>query len=539
MSALPARPQPPASADFTAHVLLVDDEPLSRLLARQHLPREYRVTECADAEEAQRAVRASDHDVALVDVELPGMHGFDLCRQLKNDPLTAEMPVIIVTARGGIEDLERAFEAGATDYVRKPFNPRELAARVRNAIELKQRGDSIRRWNERMAGDLALAGALQRNLLAPRPFLGDRLRIHTAYKASSEVGGDFFDMLTLRDGRVAVYVGDVAGHGVGAAIASTLLKVSLGDLLRERPDAGPARIANELHGIFLRQLRAPGLYATLFLALGDPASGAWQCLNCGHPAPIVLAPASLTRGELEARGGPPVGLSLVGDAPFRPEDEIHLQLPGEVALLLVTDGLLEADNPTRPALSPRATLLELANAWRHRRCGPPMPKIMDGMRAAGFQLDQDDCTALLVEQAPRETILFDAHQSATLDGVMTLAHDLEAALTGAGWPEASAWAAHLLLVEHGVNVVKHGAPPAEARIAALAHDTGDCLELLVRDGGRPWNYDDAPVIETRGHEEHGRGLMMIRRLATHLAGHRDGEENVALFAIPRDWSMPA
>ena len=143
-------------------VLLVDDDPLGRMLVRQHLPPGYAVTECADAESALRAARAAPHDLALVDVLLPGLDGFALCRQLKSDPLTADTPVIVVTAMTGIEDLERGFEAGATDYVRKPFNPRELAARVRTAVELKQQGDDIRRWNERVTRDLALAGRLAR-----------------------------------------------------------------------------------------------------------------------------------------------------------------------------------------------------------------------------------------------------------------------------------------------------------------------------------------------------------------------------------------
>ena len=179
----------PAGIQDSPRVLIVDDEAMGRRLMRQHLPAGYQVTECADAESALRAVRGSQHDVALVDVLLPGLDGFALCRQLKGDPLTADMPVIVVTAKSGIEDLEQGFEAGATDYVRKPFNPRELTARVRNAVELKQRGDSIRRWNERVARDLALAGALQRSLLAPRPYLTEGMHIHTAYQSSIEVGG--------------------------------------------------------------------------------------------------------------------------------------------------------------------------------------------------------------------------------------------------------------------------------------------------------------------------------------------------------------
>ena len=529
----------PAGIQDSPRVLIVDDEAMGRRLMRQHLPAGYQVTECADAESALRAVRGSQHDVALVDVLLPGLDGFALCRQLKGDPLTADMPVIVVTAKSGIEDLEQGFEAGATDYVRKPFNPRELTARVRNAVELKQRGDSIRRWNERVARDLALAGALQRSLLAPRPYLTEGMHIHTAYQSSIEVGGDFFDMITLSDGRIALYVGDVAGHGVGAAIAATLLKASLTELLREHAGAGPARIANELHRLFLNQLRAPGLYATLFLALVDPAQRQWRCINCGHPAPLVIAPPGLKRCDFETRGGPPVGFCLAGDNPYAEDDEINLALPEEVTVMLVTDGLLEAENPAQPEASTRLALVELIQHWRQTRSAPPMEFIFKGMREAGFDLSNDDCTALLVEQIPHDEIIFQQSGPLTHEGLTKLANDLELALRGHGWPENSVWATHLLLIEHGANVLKHGRPGPGATLSAQVRMGAEALELLVRDGGQPWKYEEVQVSEPGEATDHERDLLMIQRIASYVASHREGEENLTLFAVLRDWQVPS
>ena len=116
-------------------VLVVDDEPLGRRLIRQHVAAlGCTVRECATGEEALASALARPPDVALVDVQLPGINGFEVCRQLTADLRTADTPVIVVTARAGIEDLEAGFEAGATDYIRKPFNPRELVARVRSIL---------------------------------------------------------------------------------------------------------------------------------------------------------------------------------------------------------------------------------------------------------------------------------------------------------------------------------------------------------------------------------------------------------------------
>lgn len=534
MTPLPAS----TSTHEAPRILLVDDEPLGRLLVRQHLPPHYWVTECADAESALRAARACPHDVALVDVQLPGLNGFGLCRQLKQDPLTADMPVIVVTAKRGIEDLEQGFEAGATDYVRKPFNPRELVARVRNAVELKQQGDDIRRWNERVTRDLALAGALQRSLLAPRPFLRESLRIHVAYQPSSEVGGDFFDMLTLPDGRFALYVGDVAGHGVGAAIAATLLKASLTELLRKHAADGPAHVANELHRLFLDQLRAPGLYATLFLAMVDSEARQWRCINCGHPPPIISGPQGLAHLDFDGPGGPPVGLCLAGENPFSVQDEIDLIVPEDRAVLLITDGLLEAENPAQTEASTRDALSELVQRWRQQRDHAPMECVFRGMRDAGFVLGNDDCTALLVELVPARQVLFSEEAPLTPQDLSDLAQRMEESMKAAAWPDATVWATHLLLIEHGANVLKHGRPRPGSRISVQVRHTEEAVELLVRDGGRPWSYEEAPTREPRTSDEHGRGLMMIRGIAAYIASHRDGEENVALFAVLRDWRMP-
>jgi sigma-B regulation protein RsbU (phosphoserine phosphatase) len=519
-------------------ILLVDDEPFSRALMRQHLPAEYTITECPDAETALREAKKHPHDAALVDVQMPGLDGFALCRLLRNDPLTANIPVIVVTAKSGIEDLERGFEAGATDYIRKPFNPRELLVRVRNAVELKLRGDAIRGWQERIAHDLALAGALQRSLLAPRPLLHHDMRISTAYQSSIEVGGDLFDMQHLPDGRIALYVADVAGHGVGAALASTFLKASLSEILRAHAGAGPAHIANELHRLFIEQLRAPGLYATLFLALVNPERRRWQCINCGHPAPIVIAPPSLKRRDFEDKGGPPVGFALAGRNPFSEADEINLDLPEDVAILMVTDGLLEAVNNRSAVTSSRKVLSELVTSWLEYRTAPPMEYIFDGMRQAGFVLGSDDCTAMLVEQVRACDIVFEESVSLSAENLGALAQRMEAVLVAHAWPEASVWAAHLLLVEHGANVLRHGRCSADAHLAVQVRLLPNAIELLVTDNGQPWKYEEAPEAEPDAMADHGRGLMMIRRTASYVASHRENDRNINLFGVLRDWTVP-
>lgn len=520
------------------HVLIVDDDAFSRRLMRPHLDADYEITECADADSAHAALLAAPHDAALVDVEMPGRDGYSLCRRLRQEPATMNIPVILVTAKSDIADLERGFEAGATDYIRKPFNPRELMVRVRNAVELKRRGDSVRRWRERIDRDLAMAGVLQRSMLAPRPMLRPDLRIYTTYQSSIEVGGDLFDMMTLPDGRIALYVGDVAGHGVGAAMAATYLKATLSEVMRHHEGAAPSRIANQLHRLFVTQLRSPGLYATLFLALIDPRTRHWQCINCGHPAPIVIAPPTLKRRDFEDRGGPPVGFPLTGEQPFREEDEVGLDLPEEVSILLVTDGMLEADNRLDPDRSARGQLAMLIAEWLEHRTCDPMESIVRGFTRAGFALGQDDYTMMLVEQIPPGQIVFSETTALDPARLASLAAAMEQRLTTFGWPASSIWAAHLILIEHGANVLVHGRAGIEPELSVQVRCLDHALELMITDNGQPWRYEEAPVLPEDHAADHGRGIMMIRRAASFAVSHRRDDRNVSLFGIRREWSMP-
>jgi DNA-binding response OmpR family regulator len=115
-----------------ATVLVVDDEPIVREVVVRYLSREgHETLEAADGPAARAAIEASDPDLVVLDVMLPGTDGLELCRWIRS---TSELPVIMLTARGEEADRIVGLELGADDYVTKPFSPRELAARVRTVL---------------------------------------------------------------------------------------------------------------------------------------------------------------------------------------------------------------------------------------------------------------------------------------------------------------------------------------------------------------------------------------------------------------------
>jgi phosphate regulon transcriptional regulator PhoB len=118
-----------------SRVLIVEDEPDIRELVVHHLKREgYQVSTAASGEEALRQVHASLPDLVLLDLMMPAMDGLEVCRRLRQDPGTATLPIVMLTAKGDEVDRVIGLEIGADDYVVKPFSPKELLARVRAVL---------------------------------------------------------------------------------------------------------------------------------------------------------------------------------------------------------------------------------------------------------------------------------------------------------------------------------------------------------------------------------------------------------------------
>jgi len=116
----------------TKNILIVDDEPDIVELISYNLKKEgFHLSTALDGEEALQKVRAGHLDLILLDLMLPGIHGMELCRILRNNPRTAHVPIIMLTARGEESDKVHGLESGADDYMTKPFSPKELIARVK------------------------------------------------------------------------------------------------------------------------------------------------------------------------------------------------------------------------------------------------------------------------------------------------------------------------------------------------------------------------------------------------------------------------
>jgi two-component system phosphate regulon response regulator PhoB len=120
------------------NILIVEDDEDILELVRYNLSREgYQVSTATTGEQAVKIARSRQFDLFLLDLLLPGVDGLELCKILKNDPKTAHIPIIMVTAKGEESDVVTGLELGADDYIAKPFSPRVLVARIRAVLRRK------------------------------------------------------------------------------------------------------------------------------------------------------------------------------------------------------------------------------------------------------------------------------------------------------------------------------------------------------------------------------------------------------------------
>ncbi len=317
-------------------VLIVDDNSTNIDLLVNTLNNDYRLGVAKNGQKALDYTEKHLPDLILLDIMMPGMNGYEVCTRLKAATRTKDIPVIFITAMTETTHKTRAFEAGALDYITKPFHTAEVKARVRTHLSLKKAREH----------EIYIASKIQRTLLLgqpPRDING--IQIAQLTIPSQKVDGDFYDFFKLNNQCFDLVVGDVMGKGIpaallGAAIKSHFLRV-LNELIRltdkkEFPD--PEKIISSVHSSMIDQLEDLETFVTLCYARFDMAKYLLSFVDCGHMRTIHFHVdsnrCSLLRGVNMPLGFPeqePFKQTLVS---FKPGD----------LFVFYSDGLTEAKN---------------------------------------------------------------------------------------------------------------------------------------------------------------------------------------------------
>lgn len=301
-----------SAASDRARLLVVDDIEVNRdLLARRLARLGHEVGFADNGRTALDALRAAPWDVVLLDITMPEMDGYEALARIKADPGLAHIPVIMVSAIDEIDSVVRCIELGADDYLAKPFNPVILRARIESSLAKKRLADQKQATIEALAREMEIGRRIQTGFLpeALPAVQGWELAAHC--EPAKQVGGDFYDALRLADDRLALTVSDVCDKGVGAALYMALFRSLLrASLLRAAPgeEAGPllARTVAFINDYIAREHGRDSMFATMFVAILEPASGRLHWINAGHEAPVLWRAAGGHQRLLPS--GPAVGM---------------------------------------------------------------------------------------------------------------------------------------------------------------------------------------------------------------------------------------
>lgn len=516
--------------DLRGTVLVVDDELPNRLYLEQLLSSQGVTVRTAENGAAALAmVQIRRPDLVLTDVAMPDMDGFELCRAIKELASTCDVPVIMVTARRHIDDLQKGFDLGAMDYIRRPFDARELLLRVGNALALKRSRDALARWKRRMSHELELAGVIQQSIFSDTPCFSRDFEIRVSYKASMDIGGDAFDVVELPDGRCCVYLADVSGHGVGPAMIASMLKVAAAESIRAYFSQGPAFICNELHMRIRRTLNNPWYYATLFMAIYEPEGGRWVCMNCGHPDPILMrdgAPVPYPCGG----GGVPVGMALGPERPYAEADQTVLEHCAGLQILLYTDGLSEAvHRETGEECGEENLRRFFAQVVSHPE-EARVPEVLLDLLNESYVAGSDDCTSIVIRMNDPSSVLLDTEVPLESGVISDVCEQMEQ-LVLARVDEDVAARVRLVAMEYAMNVVDHSGLDADSFMCMQLLLEGDSVRLQFSDNGMGWDYNTAAsgMLEVDDYAEGGRGLAIAHGAADRSERYRRDLRNVVCY----------
>lgn len=237
----------------TQKILITDDQPENIMLLGNILKGYQKVIALNGEKALEIAVSENKPDLILLDVVMPGLDGFEVCKILKQNENTKDIPIIFITAKSEAEDETKRLEIGAADFITKPINPNVVLARVKYQLErklyrenLQQTIETLAIQNKYITDSINYAKRIQTALLPSEETLNNFFEnSFVIYMPKDIVSGDFY-WLTKIDGKIIFAVGDCTGHGVPGAFMSMIGITLLNEIVNKNKIIEPSEILNEL-----------------------------------------------------------------------------------------------------------------------------------------------------------------------------------------------------------------------------------------------------------------------------------------------------
>jgi serine phosphatase RsbU (regulator of sigma subunit) len=386
-------------------------EQTNLLLAMHFLPHPVEDTDAALAR-----LRREKFDLVIVDTDAPsaagaGPNGAAFLKAIREDAALRDLPVLARSARDDMAAVEQCLANGADDYLPREYGAAVLGRRLNAAVDRHRIKDSAA-----MRDEMRVARHIQRDFLPETLPQISGLELQAALHPAKQVSGDFYDAFPLSpSGSLFFVVGDVCDKGVGAALFMALFRslirasadpegggaMQLGTGVHATPTSSPpedraeamapadllVRVAEFTNNYIAKLHGRTNMFATVFMAVIDPATGLCTFVNAGHEPPLVVGPEGIVR---ECRPTGPA-LGMMPDVPFTAGDTT---LERGHTLFAFTDGLVEARSPSGEEFS-NARLRAMLSGKREETATGMVARFVNAVELFGQRGDPHDDLTLL------------------------------------------------------------------------------------------------------------------------------------------------
>jgi len=391
-------------------IMLVDDEEfvLDSLKNFLRLETDYRVTTCESPIDAIDILKEERMDMIISDFMMPDLDGLQFLAKAKE--IYPDCVRILLTGYADKQNAIKAInEVGLYQYVEKPWDNDQLIMIIENGLAQKNlrtvlkskineldkvlmQRDSLKQSQEIFEQELALARQVQESIL-PRDYPKDiDYAFDARYYPAIEIGGDFYDMMPLTNNRLAILVGDLTGHGIQAALSTTLLKFSFTAFKQQ--DVSPQEIILGMNET-LQEMLPSQVFVTAVLVILDLQTGRCSLVSGGGPHPYILRKSTGKVEEIFADG---MLMGFIGKDLYKIGEEKHFELKKGDRLMLFSDGITEvlnAEEEHYEDISLKPTITQNAD----KSSGELMDVIIEGARKFARENHQwDDITILCIER---------------------------------------------------------------------------------------------------------------------------------------------
>jgi len=322
-------------------ILVIDDDSVIRLLIKKALQNQgHEVVLATNGQEGIEQAQHLQPAMIICDWIMPIVDGLEVCRQVRANLSLSTTFFILLTARGGVADRIQGLDTGADDFLSKPINIGELQARVRAGLRLQQLSQDLQSQKQLLEAELAEAATYMRSLL-PKPLRGC-VSIDARFIPSRQLGGDCFDYFWLDPDYLVMYLLDVSGHGLGAALPSSLILNIL--RLQSLPDVNfyqPHDVLRALNESF-QMSQQNDKYFTIWYGVYNQTKRQLTYASAGHPPAILRSQTSEGLIEVDRLKTPNFPIGMLTEATF--VSDRHT-IPKNSTLYIFSDGVYDISQP--------------------------------------------------------------------------------------------------------------------------------------------------------------------------------------------------